>query len=158
MHTKELQDRETAARLENGLELVVVSQESSAEATAHLCAKLEDISVAHSTSTDLVLLNIQGMGQDAAKAIRIQTLESRAQSSSLQQKLDQVDASIGAIRSSLQYLSSAQQNLYPHMANYGVKGAVRNILDSIWLLLSSLQLLIRELVYVSNHFCTQPLF
>jgi hypothetical protein len=136
-------------RQENGLDLFLISQRESAEATMHVHTKLDDLLVSHTTSTDLVVRNVRQTGQDTANAIRMQAFEGRAQSLGLYKKLDQVDASIGAIRNSLQDLSRAQINVDPDMSKSDVKRALQNILDSIWLLLSSLHLLIRELMYVS---------
>jgi hypothetical protein len=152
MRAKALEDRKTTKRLENKLELVLMSQKSSAKATEDLHTKLKGLSVAHSTSTDLVMQNAQQMGQETTKVICMQTFESRVQSSSLHKKLDQVDALVDAIRNLLQNLSSVQLNLDSDMSKAGVERAVQNILGSIWLLLSSLQLLICELVYVSTLF------
>jgi hypothetical protein len=149
MHANEMEDRKDTTRLENRLDLVISSQRASAYATTDINTKLEDLSVAHSASTDLVIQNTRQTGQATAKAIHIQGVEGRAQSSSLHKKLEQVDASIGAIRNSLQDLSSAQLNVDTNMSKPEVERALQNTLSSIWLLLSSLHVSIRELVYVS---------
>jgi hypothetical protein len=134
LHAKALEDREAMARLENGV---------------------ENLSIYQSTSTDIVLRNIRQSSHDMAKAVRMQSLEDRAQSLGLYRKLDQVDATIGAIRDFLRDLSSAQRNSDPDMSKSGVERAVQSILGSMWLLLSSFQLLIRELMYALNlNLCT----
>jgi hypothetical protein len=73
-------------------------------------------------------------------------LEDRAQSLSLRKKLERVGTSISTIENSLQGLSTTRLKLDPSIPKSGIEQAAQNILSSIWLLLSSLQLLIRELV------------
>jgi hypothetical protein len=132
----------------NGPEVkqILVSQETSAEATANLKADLEDLSISQLTFRDELLQCVRQSGDDITKAVNMQSSDVRVQSSSLNRKLDQVDASIGAVRDSLRGLSNAKLNFNPELSKSEVERAFRNILGSIWLLLSSLQLLIRELV------------
>jgi hypothetical protein len=113
---------------------------------ARLHGQLDNLSASQSTSTDLVIRNIQQSQLYTGKLIHVQALEGRAQCSSLHRKLDQVEASLGAMRDSLVDLSTIQSNTNPSLCDSETERAARNILDSIWLLLSSLQLLIRELV------------
>ncbi|KAF4633396.1 hypothetical protein G7Y89_g4717 [Cudoniella acicularis] len=146
LHAKVLEGREVMVSLESKVEQVLISQETSAEVTKNLHTNFEDLCISQSTSNDVILRCARQSGHDMAKAVHMQSLDVRAQSSSLHRKLDQVDTSIGAIRDSLQDLFGAKLNLNPDMSKSDVERAVSNILGSIWLLLSSLQLLIRELV------------
>jgi hypothetical protein len=111
--------------------------------------KIDALSAAQATSADLVVHTIQRIGENTTLANQVQALESRAQSLSLRRKLNQVDASTKAIQTSLQILYTAQHTIDPNMSKSEVKKAMQNILHSIWLLLSSLHLLIRGLMYVS---------
>jgi hypothetical protein len=126
------------------LTLVLKSQMESAEAIVRVYTKLKDLSVAHSASTDLVVRSLRQTGQDTANALQMQAFGGRAQSASLHKKLDQVDASLGATRNSLLDLSRTQLNMYPRKSK--AEAAFRNILRSICILLSSLHVLIHELV------------
>jgi hypothetical protein len=83
---------------------------------------------------------------DRPEAIHLKMLEDRAQSLSLRKKLERVGTSISTIENSLQGLSTTRLKLDPSIPKSGIEQAAQNILSSIWLLLSSLQLLIRELV------------
>jgi hypothetical protein len=78
------------------------------------------------------------------------TLESRAQSSGLHMKLDHIESSIGMLRNSVQSLSNIQLDLDPDLSKTEMERAACNILSRIWLLISSLQLLIRELLFVCS--------
>jgi hypothetical protein len=66
----------------------------------------------------------------------------------------QVDSSIGAIRDSLQDLPSARRNMDPGISKPEVERAVKKIAGSIWLSLSGLQLLVRELVMLLAPYLT----
>jgi hypothetical protein len=91
---------------------------------------------------------VHGVIQVATKEIRGQNAEQGTQTSSPHQKLDQVDASIGAMRDSLRGLPTAQHNVDTNSATCEMEKALPNILGRIWVLLSSLHLLIRSLMYV----------
>jgi hypothetical protein len=84
IHTRGSESDRATTRLEDKLGRITASQETSAELTAEVCSKLENISIAHSTSADLVTQNVRQVGQDTEKMMHIQTFERRAQSSSLQ--------------------------------------------------------------------------
>ena len=144
---KVLEDRDAMASLESRVEQILISQGTSAEVTTNLRANLKDLCVSQSTSNDAILRHVKQSSHYMAKAAHTQFSDARAQSSRLHRKLDQVDASIGTIRDSLRSLSSAKINSSdPEISRSEAERAVRNILCSIWLLLSSLQLLIREVV------------
>jgi hypothetical protein len=98
----------------------------------------------------LVLRNAHGARQVATKEIRRQNSEQGTQTSSLHKKLDQIDASIGAMKDSLRGLTTAQHNMDTNSAASGMEKALPNILGRIWVLFSSLHLLIRKLMYAQH--------
>jgi len=97
IHSNATEDRKVTTRLENGLDLVLKSQMESAEEIVRVHTKLKYLTVAHSASTDVVVRSLRQTGQDPANALRMQASGGRAQSANLHKKLDQVDASLGAI-------------------------------------------------------------
>jgi hypothetical protein len=143
INSKGLEDCTSMTKMENGIGRILTAQETVRQATMSLPIKLENLSIAQSTSTDLVLRNARQIGRETASVIRMQASEGRAQSLSLHKKLN---ASIGAIVDSLQDFCTSQSIPSSDMSKSEVERAVRNIVGSIWLLLSSLQLLIREFV------------
>jgi hypothetical protein len=153
--TRALEAQQINVILQNGLDLIAESQEeegtrivqsldSLQDQTSGLQVKIEDVSKQHSTSADLFLRTISSTGE----TVRRQTLAAHAHSSSLHRKLDQLDASMQVIQSSLRALSYVRQNRHSTAPDSKMEKAVQNLLGSIWLLLSSLQLLIREHLYV----------
>jgi hypothetical protein len=143
-----LEDHAATSRLEDRLELVQKSQGLCVESTTALQTSLTNLSVAHQHSTDLVIREIRQVGNSTTKETQTQALEGRVQSSGLHMKLDQIESSIGMLRNSLQSLSNIQLDLDADLSKTEMEKAARNILRSIWLLISSLQLLIRELLLV----------
>ncbi len=73
-------------------------------------------------------------------------LESRNQGSSLNKKIGQVEILLGTIKSYLYILSNTQSNKDPEVSTSEIRRAVQNVLANILMLISSLQLLIRELL------------
>ncbi|CZR69364.1 uncharacterized protein PAC_19264 [Phialocephala subalpina] len=146
IHTKSLEGREATTRLESYLERIVISQESFSKANAGLCNKLGDISIAQSASTDIVMQTARQAGKKTENAIQMHALETRAQSSSLHKKLEEVDTSVSAMHSLLRDLSISEIHSNSDLSNIEVERAIQNILGGIWVLLSRLQLLIRELL------------
>lgn len=145
IHTTALEGREATKRIENRLERILISQEISSEADTELCAKIKNISIAQSISTDLVVRCAQA-SQDTTNASRLHALETRAQSSSVHRKLDEVVTSISTIQDSLHCLSTSRLALDSDLSQNKVVQAIQDMMSSIWLLLSSLQILTRELV------------
>jgi len=143
-----VQGSESTSRLTQGLEQVLELQTTSRKANSALHAKLDDLSSCNSSSTTSILNSFRQRDSKTAEAIRIHSLEGRTQSSSLNRKLNQVDASIEAIRGTLDNFTNAQSNTSIIALNSDIKMAVQNMLSSIWQLISSLQCLIRELLYV----------
>jgi histone deacetylase complex regulatory component SIN3 len=143
---KAIEDHAATSRLEDRLELVQKSQGLYMESTTALQTSLTDLSVAHQHSTDLVIREIRQVGNSATKETQRQRLEGRAQSSGLHTKLDHIESSIGMLRKSIQSLSDIQLVEDPDLSKTEMERTAHNILRGIWLLLSSLQLLIRELL------------
>ncbi|CZR68162.1 uncharacterized protein PAC_18061 [Phialocephala subalpina] len=146
--TVAIEHREGIGKLADNLGQVLNAQRDCIKANTNIRETLKDLSVAHSASTDLVLGTLCRTGENAATAVRVQALEGRAQSASLHRKLDQVGTSVGAIQSLLEGLSATQLSSDTYMSKSEAIRALRNILKSVWLLLSSIHALIRELVYV----------
>jgi hypothetical protein len=78
--------------------------------------------------------------------VRLQILESRTRASSLDRKLGQVELSMVAIKRYLQDLTAAQNHTDTDAQPSEMRRAIQNMLASIWMLLSSLQIFIREIV------------
>lgn len=135
--------------MESHLERILTSQGASAktdlETNTSLHAKLERTPIAQSTPTDTIVRCTQRVGQESGKAIRLHALETRAQSSSLHSKLDEI-GSIRTLQDSLQPLSASRLSISSDLPKTEVERAIQDILDSMYLLLSSLQNLVRVLV------------
>lgn len=108
--------------------------------------KIEALSAAQVSSVDTVTRTVQEIGRSTAEAMHRKMLEDRVQSLSFRKKLEQVGTSISAIENSLQELSTTRLKLDLGIPKSEIEQAAQNILSNIWLLLSSLQLLIRELM------------
>jgi hypothetical protein len=118
--------------------------------------KLDHLSSVESDTAGATVRFIQETYREAKKEHRLQALESREHCVSLHRKLDQVDASIGYIRHSLEILSDAQEAANLDDSTAEIEEVAGKILVSVWLLLSNLQLLIRKLVYVSKCATKRP--
>jgi hypothetical protein len=108
--------------------------------------KIEALSTAQVSSVDTITRTVQEIERTTTEAIHRKMLEDRALSLSLRKKLERVGTSISNIENSLLGLSTTRLKLDRSVPKPGIEQAAQNILGSIWLLLSSLQLLIRELV------------
>ena len=146
IYEKRLEDREAAAKLESRLERLLISHQSFPNGRTDRYANPPEILMAQSASTDLVSRGSTRACADASNDFGEHSSGDRAQSSSLRRKLDGVGTSMGAIERSLGDLSVANTILSSDTDKSEIKRAARNILSSVFLLLSSLQLLIRELV------------
>jgi BMFP domain-containing protein YqiC len=143
---KRLENLETTSKLECHLERLLISQETFSDTETNLCAKLENIHIPRPTSIEMIIPRSQGANTETSHLLRSHPFGDRSQSSSLRKKLDRVGSSIGAVGNSLEYLSTFGVKLDADISQSEIKRAVQNIIGSIWMLLSSLQLLIRELV------------
>ncbi|PMD14458.1 hypothetical protein NA56DRAFT_664780 [Hyaloscypha hepaticicola] len=143
---KRLEDREAAAKLESRLERLLISQQNSSNGRTGPYPNLPNIPMAQSASTDLVSRGSTRASAEPSDVVRKHSFGERGQPSSLRRRLDGVRTSMGAIERSMGDLSVASTILNSDTANSEIERAARNILGSVWLLLSSLQLLIRELV------------
>jgi hypothetical protein len=108
--------------------------------------KIEALSAAQVSSVDTITRTVQEIGRTTTEAIHRKMLEDRAQSLSLRMKLERVGTSISTIEGFLQGLSTTRLESNRSIPKPGIEQAAQNILSSIWLPLSSLHLLIRELV------------
>jgi hypothetical protein len=118
--------------------------------------KLDHLSSVESDTAGATVRFIQETYREAKKEHRLQALESREHCVSLHRKLDQVDASIGYIRHSLEILSDAQEAANLDDSTAEIEEVAGKILVSVWLLLSNLQLVIGKLVYVSKCATKRP--
>ena len=143
---KRLEDLQATSKLESRLEQLFISQEIFSNTTANMCTKLENIHIQQPTATDMVIQSSQRANTEQSSLFHRHPFGDRLQSSSLHEKLGRVGSSLGAIENSLEYLSTAGVKLDADISKSEVKRAGQNIVGSIWMLLSSLQLLIRELV------------
>jgi hypothetical protein len=143
---KRLEDLQATSKLESRLEQLFISQEIFSNTTANLCTKLENIPIQQPTATDMVIQSSQRANTEQSNLLHRHPFGDRLQSSSLHEKLGRVSSSLGAIENSLEYLSTAGVKLDADISKSEVKRAAQNIVGSIWMLLSSLQLLICELV------------
>jgi hypothetical protein len=146
IYEKRLEDREAAAKLERRLERLLISNQSFPKGRTNRYANPPEILMAQSASTDLVSRGSTRAYADASNDFDEHSSGDRAQSSSLRRKLDGVGTSMGVIERSLGDLSVANTILSSDTDKPEIKRAARNIFSSFFLLLSSLQLLIRELV------------
>ncbi|KAF4625253.1 hypothetical protein G7Y89_g12917 [Cudoniella acicularis] len=142
------QECKSTGRLEQGLMQVLESQRISGESTSILHTKLDVLTASGDSATTLISNNLRQHYLETAEAFRNNSLENRAQSSSLHRKLGDVDASVQAIRSTLDNISNVHSNASRITPNSDIDRAVQNTLGSFWLLLSSLQALIRELLSI----------
>jgi hypothetical protein len=143
---KRLEDRAAAAKLESRLERLLISRQNFSNGRTDLFANRPDMPMAQPTSTDLVSRCSTRASADASDIFHKHSFEDRTQSSSLRRTLDEARTSMGAIERCRGGISLASTILSSDTAKSEIKIAARNILDSVWLLLSSLQLLIRELL------------
>lgn len=104
---------------------------------------IDEISKQQIKATDLVLRKLSS----SEEAIQQNISAEQYGSSKLHHKLVQVDTSIQAIQGSLQVLSHVGQHRISKVSDTGIEKALQGILGSIWLLVSSLQVLIREILY-----------
>jgi hypothetical protein len=149
VHTNTYEGRSATTRLANNFEALANSQERSAKSTAELHAELRNVSIAQSTSTDLVLRDVRQCSDNTRQAMHRQISETRTHLSSLHKKLDEVDTSIGVLHGSLRDMSRLHLSI-SDKSEVGVEEAIRNTLSCVYLLLLNLQLLVRELLYVLN--------
>jgi hypothetical protein len=106
---------------------------------------ISDLSTRQSQSTALVLQGVLETGQETTRTIQQNSLASREQAFSLHQKLDRIDWLMGAVRIRMDDLSLAQQYARTRTSNK-TQDALGNIQRSVWLLVSALHVLIRELM------------
>jgi hypothetical protein len=141
-----LEEREAAAKVESRLERLLISHQRFSNGRTDRYANLPEIHMAQLASTDLVSRGSTRASADASNDFGEHSFGDRAELSSLRRKIDGVGTSMGAIERSLGDLSVASTILSSDTAKSEITRAARNILSSVWLLLSSLQLLVRELV------------
>jgi len=143
---KTLKNRDVTIGLENTSEQIPKSQEISVEADTGFNAMPEGPSSSRSIPTNITLRNTHRPHYDTAKAIRMQSLGTRSQPSSLLGDHDQADATTPTQELLYGLSNNDRRSLSSNMAKSGIEKASQDILGSIWLLLSSLQRFISELV------------
>jgi hypothetical protein len=128
-------------RFENGRDLAPLSLK---ESSGNIEKGVDDLYTVNSTGP--VINNVQQTEHLTSNLISKRAVEGHTTSSSLHKKLDQVDTSLGAIRHSLVDLSIVHRKMDSNKSRSEIETAIQNILGSIWVLLSSLHVLIRELM------------
>jgi hypothetical protein len=107
---------------------------------------ISDLSTRQSQSTDIVLRRVIQTGQETAHAIERHSSASRDQASSLHQKLDRMNWLMVTVKDRMGDLSIAQRSARLSTSNSEIEKAISSIQRSVWLLVSALHVLIRELM------------
>ena len=142
-------------RIAQSIDAAIVAKVAPSINAANI--KLHSLSIAQPKLKDEYIQNTRQLVDNATDHIiesisRLDTgLQSiltaqREQGSSLNKKIGQVEILLRDIKSYLYILSNTQSNKDPEVPTSEIQMAVQNILASILMLISSLQLLIRELV------------
>jgi len=101
-------DCDKNASLESERDLGLLPENEATKAIAERC--VDDFSAAYCNSAGRIIHNVQKTDQLTVNQVRKEACEGHTPSSTLHRKLDQVDASLGAIRNSLHDLSSVHRN------------------------------------------------
>lgn len=147
MNTLAVEGYASISKLELGIGEVLQGQRRSAESSSAIHKALNDLAIAGSSSSMLIVRRLKQQEWNTTDAIWGHSLETQAQSSSLHRKLNEVDDSIGAVKDALELISKSShttESVGTSKANLEI--AVRNMLSGIWLLISSLQSLMREIL------------
>ena len=99
-----------------------------------------------SQSTDTILKAVQNERQKTASALQKHASTSRYQTMSLHQKLDRMNWLMGAVKNRMDNFSMTQQSAHSSAYSSEVEKAMQNIQRSVWLLVSALHVLVRELM------------
>jgi hypothetical protein len=97
-------------------------------------------------STERVIQAVESNNEKALEAMRYQNMASRTAATNLQLKLEQIDSVIVSIYWWLQRLPSGRGNVIATIPDSELQQAIRNILQSVWLLISGLQQLVQALL------------
>jgi hypothetical protein len=120
------------------LEAVQNHNLESRTATTTVQEMISDLSLRQSQSSNMVLRRVLETGKETESLILRNSSILQEQASSLHQKLDRMNWLIGTVK--------AQQSAQRSVSNSEIVNAVRNIQRSVWLLVSALHILIRELM------------
>jgi hypothetical protein len=115
-------------------------------ASVSVLESLSKFSARQDQSTALVLRQVLQTGQRTTLAVQQHTSASRGQNSSLHQKLDRMNLLMGTVKDRIDDLSTAQRSASLSISNSEIQRAIGNIYRSVWLLVSALHVLIRELM------------
>jgi len=107
---------------------------------------ISNLSARQSQCTKLVLRGVRQEGQETVLEIRKHTWEFREQALSLHQKVDRMTQLAETVKDRMGNLSIAQQSARLTATNSEIERAIDNIQRSIWLLVSALHILIREVM------------
>ncbi len=116
------------------------------EASTDIQGIIADMSPCYTTSTYLILRRFQESNQRTTHEIRTQTSTSREQALSLHQKLDKVNFLMVTVKDHITDLSAAEQYAVMTSSNSEIQKAFENIRKMVWLLISALHVLMRELM------------
>jgi hypothetical protein len=92
------------------------------------------------------LKTVQKESQKTASALQKHFSTSQYQTMSLHQKLDRMNWLMGAVKNRMDTLSMGQQSAHSSASSSEIEKAMGNIQRSVWLLVSALHVLIRELM------------
>jgi hypothetical protein len=134
-----------AVQAQKTLESVQNHAVESRAASTTVQGIIADLSARQSQST-MVLRRVLQTGQEAAYSIQRHSSISREQTLSLHQKLDRMNWLMGTVKDRVGALSSAQQSAKLDISNSEIRNAIANIQRNVWLVVSALHVLIRELM------------
>jgi len=143
IHKNTLEQRDIETKLESRLDHLLNTQGTSSDTGTDLCLKFTDPSISCLTTTTLVTKPSR-TGVELPNLRCKDSSADRHLSSNLVNKLERVGTSISAVENSLKDLSTTSVSLDQDTSKSESERAAENIIQCIWLLLSNLQLLIRE--------------
>jgi hypothetical protein len=108
--------------------------------------KVLDLATRQSQSADIVLRAVRKESQKTTSALQRHVSTSQYQTLSLHQKLDRMTWLMGTVKDRMGNLSMAQRSAHSSASNSEIEKAIGNFQQSVWLLVSALHVLIRELM------------
>jgi hypothetical protein len=137
---------EGVVRIEDKSRTTLEAVNSNTAASVAVLGSISDLASRHSQSTDVILRRALKTEQQTIHAIQKHGSASREQISSLHQKLDCMNSLVGTVKDRMKDLSIAQYSASSSTSNLEIQKAIGSIYRSIWLLVSALHALIRELM------------
>lgn len=107
-----------------------------------------DLSIRQSQSTNIVLRAVRKENQRTVSALQTHASTSQHQALSLHKKLDRMIWLMGTAKDRMGNLSMVQNSAHPSASNSEIEKAIRNLQQGVWLLVSALHVLMRELIHL----------